>query len=45
MLSKMSSRAGAHANYNVGPPTEVQIIRGEYYSVFKLLEQRRGIVK
>jgi hypothetical protein len=38
MLSKMSSCTGARANYNVRHPTETQIIKGEYYSVFKLLE-------
>lgn len=38
LLSKMSSHTGARANYNVIFPTEVQIIKGEYYSVFKLLE-------
>lgn len=38
VLSEMSSHTGAHANYNVTFPTEVRIIKGEYYSVFKLLE-------
>lgn len=45
MLSKMSSQTGACANYNVGLPTEIQIIKGEYCSVSKLLESMRSIFK
>ena len=45
MLSKMSSQTGAHANYNVRLPTETQIIKGDYYSVSKLLEEMRSAFK
>lgn len=36
MLSKMSPHVEACANYNVRLPTEILIIKGEYYNVFKL---------
>lgn len=35
---RMSSQMGACANYNIRLPTENQIIKGDYYSVSKLLE-------
>lgn len=45
MLSKMSSQTGASANYNVRLPTDTQIIKGDYYSVSKLLEEMKRAFK